>query len=66
METAPLATSFSKESFFRRDVRAKISNAQRLFESGFCLPSATQMTLSEQHYVIQTVAKFLIQAGESV
>ncbi|MBC1501642.1 aminotransferase class I/II-fold pyridoxal phosphate-dependent enzyme [Listeria weihenstephanensis] len=57
---------FQKNRFFAEDVRAKISNAQRLFESGFCLPSATQMTLSEQHYVIQTVAKFLIQAGESV
>ncbi|MDT0112235.1 aminotransferase class I/II-fold pyridoxal phosphate-dependent enzyme [Listeria booriae] len=56
---------FQKNRFFAETVCSKISNAQRLFESGFCLPSATQMTPSEQHYVIQTLAKFLIQAGES-
>ncbi|MBC1459101.1 aminotransferase class I/II-fold pyridoxal phosphate-dependent enzyme [Listeria newyorkensis] len=56
---------FRKNRFFAEDVDAPISNAQHLFEGGLCLPSATQMTPKEQLYVIQTVAKFLIQAGES-
>ncbi|MBA3926639.1 aminotransferase class I/II-fold pyridoxal phosphate-dependent enzyme [Listeria sp. W9-0585] len=56
---------FQKNRFFAEDPNVNISNAQRLFESGLCLPSATQMTSNEQHRVIQTVAKFLIQAGES-
>ncbi|EUJ31542.1 aminotransferase class I/II-fold pyridoxal phosphate-dependent enzyme [Listeria cornellensis] len=57
---------FRQNHFFAEDANVKISNAQHLFENGFCLPSATQMTPSEQHYVVQTVARFLVQAGESM
>ncbi|MBC2188388.1 aminotransferase class I/II-fold pyridoxal phosphate-dependent enzyme [Listeria booriae] len=57
---------FRNHRFFAEDLNSQISNAQRLFESGLCLPSATQMTTAEQHYVIQATAKFLIQAGESM
>lgn len=45
---------FKNETFVSEFENNQRSNAEYLFSSGLCLPSATQMTETEQDYVIET------------
>ncbi len=48
---------FQTAQFYKED--GQISNAEYLFQTGFCLPSATQMTIEEQTHVIESVLAYV-------
>ncbi|MBC1565091.1 aminotransferase class I/II-fold pyridoxal phosphate-dependent enzyme [Listeria booriae] len=57
---------YKSNSFYSERNTGEKSSAQILFETGFCLPSATQMTQDEQWSVIQKVSEFMELKGNII
>lgn len=56
METTTFATSISRGKMYYHDNNLSVS--EKLFNSGLCLPSGSNMTDSEQEFVIDEFKKY--------